>query len=66
MRKEAGELVAAAIARLSPIQRAVLVLRDVDGCSYEQIAEVLKCNRGTVKSPTSRTALKTPLMSARG
>jgi RNA polymerase sigma-70 factor, ECF subfamily len=32
----------------------VLVLRNVDNLSYEQIAEVLKCSIGTVKSRIAR------------
>ena len=34
--------------------REVLVLRNVDNLNYEQIAEVLECSVGTVKSRIAR------------
>lgn len=43
----------AALARLSPGQRAVLVLRYWEGLDVERTAEVLGCSAGTVKSQTS-------------
>ena len=43
----------AALARLSPGQRAVLVLRYWEGLDVEGTAEVLGCSPGTVKSQTS-------------
>jgi len=50
---EAGEIQAridAAIAQLSPEHRAVILLREVDGASYEEIAETTGCTTGTVMS----------------
>jgi len=44
-----GGLVAA-LERLSPNHRAVLLLREVDGLSYKEIAEVVGCAEGTVMS----------------
>jgi RNA polymerase sigma factor (sigma-70 family) len=46
--------VQAAMGRLSPEQRAVLVLRDVDGMSEEDAAEILRLPVGTVKSRLHR------------
>ena len=34
--------------------RTAVVLKDIDGLSYEEIAEVMKCELGTVKSRISR------------
>ena len=39
-----------AIARLSPTHRAVLLLREVDGLAYREIADVMECSQGTVMS----------------
>jgi RNA polymerase sigma-70 factor, ECF subfamily len=44
----------AALQRVSADFRAVIVLRDVDGHSYAEIAEMLGCQIGTVKSRMSR------------
>ncbi|MET7425725.1 SigE family RNA polymerase sigma factor [Dactylosporangium sp. NPDC005555] len=50
----------AALARMAPGQRAVLVLRYYEGLSVEETAEVLGRQPGTVKSQTARglTALR--------
>ncbi len=48
----------AAIARLPIRYRAVFVLRDVQGLSYEEMAEVLKIPKGTVKSRMNRARKK--------
>lgn len=42
------------LARIDEMHRAVLVLRDVQGLDYGQVAEVLGIKRGTVKSRLSR------------
>jgi RNA polymerase sigma-70 factor (ECF subfamily) len=52
-----GELegqIGAALDQLSPEFRAVLVLRDVEGLSYEEVAEATGANLGTVKSRLAR------------
>ena len=43
-----------ALARLTPRQRAVLVLRYFNDLTEAQTAEVLGCSPGTVKSNASR------------
>jgi len=47
---EQRALLSAALVRLDPEPRAILVLRDVRGLDYDQIAEVLGVPVGTVKS----------------
>ena len=47
---ETAALVTAAVARLAPQQRAVVVLRVWDGLSYSEIAEILGRSEGTVRS----------------
>ncbi|EID55070.1 SigE family RNA polymerase sigma factor [Saccharomonospora xinjiangensis] len=47
-------LVRAALSRVPPRQRAVLVLRYWEDLSVEQTAAVLGCSNGTVKSQTAR------------
>ena len=43
-----------ALDRLSPKLRAILVLRYLEGRTYEELAEVLDCSMGTVKSRLNR------------
>jgi len=52
--RELCELVIRALDRLSNEQKAVVVLRDIEGMNYEQIAGVLDIQLGTVKSRLSR------------
>lgn len=51
---ERREAVARAIATLPEKYRAPLVLRDVEGKSYDEIAGILELSEGTVKSRISR------------
>jgi RNA polymerase sigma-70 factor (ECF subfamily) len=48
------ELVEASVARLPEHHRQVFVLRELEGKSYEEIAEITGCNLGTVKSRLNR------------
>ncbi|MGE0680991.1 MAG: sigma-70 family RNA polymerase sigma factor [Candidatus Binatia bacterium] len=48
--KELGERIRVALAELTPAHKAVILLREVEGLSYEEISEVLQCSRGTVMS----------------
>jgi RNA polymerase sigma-70 factor (ECF subfamily) len=51
--ERAGQI-RAALTELSADHRAVLVLREMDGCSYEEIAEILGLAIGTVRSRLHR------------
>lgn len=53
-RHERDHLVQEAIRSLPAEARTVVVLRDVEGLSYEQVAEVTGYNLGTVKSKLAR------------
>jgi RNA polymerase sigma-70 factor (ECF subfamily) len=48
--QETQTLIEAALTKVSPNYRAAVVLREVEGLSYEEIAEVLEISLGTVKS----------------
>ena len=48
------ELVEASVAQLPEHHREVFVLRELEGKSYEEIAEITGCNLGTVKSRLNR------------
>jgi len=48
--KEIRERIDAAIARLSPEHRACIVMRELDGLEYSEIAEAMQCSIGTVMS----------------
>jgi RNA polymerase sigma-70 factor, ECF subfamily len=50
--------VQAALSRLTDEHRRVLVLREIDGCAYEAIAEVLEVPVGTVRSRLHRARLE--------
>lgn len=52
--KEPQELVARALRSLPEKFRLPIVLKDIDGRSYEEIAEIMECEIGTVKSRLSR------------
>jgi len=53
-RTEERTAVLAALGRLEAEHRAVIVLRDIEGADYGQMAEMLQCPRGTVKSRLHR------------
>jgi RNA polymerase sigma-70 factor (ECF subfamily) len=55
--ERAGQ-VQAALATLSEEHRAVLVLREIDGCCYETIAEALDLPIGTVRSRLHRARMQ--------
>ena len=54
MRDEMQQQVQGVVSKLAPEHRMVVVLRYTEGLSYEEIAEVLNCSRGTVASRLNR------------
>jgi RNA polymerase sigma-70 factor, ECF subfamily len=50
MRKEIRDHLGQALDQLSDNHRAVLVMREVDGLSYEEMAQVMQCSKGTIMS----------------
>jgi RNA polymerase sigma-70 factor (ECF subfamily) len=58
LRHEQVELVHAGLAALSMEYRQILVLREIDGCRYEEIAEILNLPIGTVRSRLFRARLQ--------
>jgi RNA polymerase sigma-70 factor (ECF subfamily) len=53
-RKQLQQRVTAALQTLPEVFREVVVLREIEGFGYEEIAEILKVNLGTVKSRLTR------------
>jgi len=52
--REKHVLIENALGRINPLFREVVVLRDIEDLSYEEIAEVLQISLGTVKSRIMR------------
>ena len=63
LRTEEKEIVHAALAKLKDSHREILVLRELRDMAYEEIAEILECTLGRVKSRLheARKALKKEL-----
>ena len=53
-RKEKAKAIQKAIGSLPDDFKEIVILRDIEGLSYEEIAEVTRYNMGTVKSRLSR------------
>ncbi len=51
---DTGHQVSLALRELKPVFREAVVLRDLQGLSYEEIAEILKVRIGTVRSRIAR------------
>ena len=54
LRSEVAETVRAAVEKLTPDLRIVVVLRYTEGLAYEEIAEAVGCSAGTVASRLNR------------
>ncbi len=67
-RNEQKDRVWQAIAKLDPKHREVIILRHFQNMSYDQIAEALYCNKGTITSRLyyARNKLKELLSSEKG
>jgi len=52
--REIDDLVRCSMQKLPLVQRAAILLRDMEGCSYEEIAEITGASIGTVKSRIAR------------
>jgi RNA polymerase sigma-70 factor (ECF subfamily) len=57
-RKEMAKVVQLAIARLPREQRMVIVLSHYEDMAYNEIARIMKCSKGTVKSRVFRAKIK--------
>jgi RNA polymerase sigma-70 factor (ECF subfamily) len=53
-KKERMKVIQEAINALPPEQKEVVTLRDIEGFSYEEVAEITGFNLGTVKSRLAR------------
>ena len=52
------EIIQKAIQKVSPAYREMVILRDIQGLSYEEISEITGLNEGTVKSRINRGRAK--------
>jgi len=57
LRNEVRREIALALSQVSPEHRIVLVLRDIQGYSYEEMAEIIGVNVGTIKSRLNRARI---------
>lgn len=66
-KEELRQIISSAIDSLPEEQKLVITLRDIQGLSYDEIARVLDCPAGTVKSRINRArfALKNVLLAKR-
>ena len=50
LNRELNQILNDAIGKLSEKLRVIIILKEIEGFSYDEIAEILVCSRGTVKS----------------
>ncbi len=67
LKKESAEIMQKMINTLSEEHKTLVILRDIQGFSYGEIAEIIPCSMGTVKSrlARARTQLKKMLSKQR-
>lgn len=53
-KKMTKELVHKSIEKLDDVHRVVIILRDIEGFSYQEISKILDCTMGTIKSRLNR------------
>jgi RNA polymerase sigma-70 factor (ECF subfamily) len=58
LRRERAGMVQRALGQLNTEHRAILVLREMEGCDYDEIAEILDLPVGTVRSRLHRARLQ--------
>ena len=49
-RKQLGDRILRVIDELTPEHKAAIILREIEGLSYEDISKVMRCSKGTVMS----------------
>jgi RNA polymerase sigma-70 factor (ECF subfamily) len=49
-----NEIIQKALLKVKPVYREVVILRDIQGFSYEEIADITELSIGTVKSRINR------------
>lgn len=54
LQRERTQLIEKAISSLSPKQKTIMILRYINNLSYDEIAKILHCRIGTVKSRLNR------------
>lgn len=57
-KKEKQDHILSCLEKLNPGQKEIIILRDIQGFTYEEISEILECSIGTVKSKINRSRLK--------
>ena len=56
--QQLSSAVESALRELTPDQRAVVLLADVEERSYQEIAEIMACSIGTIRSRLHRARLQ--------
>lgn len=56
--EEIGRLIRTALNKLPAEQKLIVVLRDMEGRTYEEIMDIMGCRMGTVKSKLSRARFR--------